>query len=261
MLDYHGFGYRPDYGFELYRNGTLVDKDAHVEWAACFSRVFHLLTGPDREYYGVYTLRCRKKFRENSGNYCTLDKPDILKMMRYMRRVCGINIHLSEDDVNYTFVFKITGKPIRHKFVLTFSRVFFEFPYTEFAKDVFKLRAQGVVNGVDYTHRNFLELFNIVSATYWDGWGTNHALWAYASAGVTTQHLRKQLQSNISRVQDVLDGKEKVQRKIKRLGEPANIEWEEDFEKRVVKYSENFQIIKNIKQNEKNLRRRARKAV
>jgi hypothetical protein len=139
--------------------------------------------------------------------------------------------------------------------------VFFEFPYTEFAKDVFKLRAQGVVNGVDYTHRNFLELFNIVSATYWDGWGTNHALWAYASAGVTTQHLRKQLQSNISRVQDVLDGKEKVQRKIKRLGEPANIEWEEDFEKRVVKYSENFQIIKNIKQNEKNLRRRARKAV
>jgi hypothetical protein len=58
-----------------------------------------------------------------------------------------------------------------------------------------------------------------------------------------------------------LDGREKVQRKIKRLGEPANIEWEEDFEKRVVKYSENFQIIKNIKQNEKNLRRRARKAV
>ena len=261
MIDYHGFGYKPDYGFELYKNGTLVDKMEKVEWAACFSYVFSLLSEVNSRYYGIYTLRCHKNFLTGSGNYCALDKPNILKMMRYMRRVLDIKIHLSEDDHIYTFVFTIVGRPIKHKFVLTFSRVFFEFPYTEFAKDVFKLRDVGIVDGVDYTHKSFLEIYNIVSATYWTGWGTNHALWAYASARISTPHLRKQLQSGLRRVQDVLEGVEKVQRKLKYLGEPEDIDWETSFTRRVCKYSENFKIIKDIKQNEKNLRRRARKAV
>ena len=134
MLNYNWFGYRPDYGFELYFGNELIDKVSKVPQAACFSRVFgSFCYGHGVEYRGKYTLRCRKKFVAESGNYCSLEKPDILKILRYMRKAFDIKITLKETDSNYIFDIDIVGKSIKHKFVLTFCIVFFEFPYNEIA--------------------------------------------------------------------------------------------------------------------------------
>jgi hypothetical protein len=262
MLDYNGFGYTPDYGYKIYRNQTLLASEDYVQYAACFSRAFGIVgqQGLDTELKGIYTLRCRKVFRSGSGNYCCLDRPSILKILRYMRRIFNMKIHFTESEDNFIFVFTIVGKPIKHKFMLTFSRVFFEFPYNEFARDVLRLRAKGVVDGVDYTHKSFLELFHLIESTYYDGWGIGHSLFPHPNLYISLHTMKTRFEEGVRRVHDVYPGDPDLIPRIKRFKSRTGVDWEDDFEDRIQRYSDNFKILKAIKY-EKSVRRRARRAV
>ena len=75
---------------------------------------------------------------------------------------------------------------------------------------------------------------------------------------------KERFQENLGRVQSVYPGDEKFYRQLKTSNKTVSIDWEKDFESRVALYSENFQIIKDLKngkKNNKNIRRRARKAI
>lgn len=258
MLNYAGFSYRPDYGFKLYRKGQLVEQRESVQHAACFARVFNWFDGHTYEdYVGIYTLRCRKEFKEHSGNYCALERPQVLKLLRYMRRVFEIPITLTEDNVNYIFNFQIEGKPIKHKFVLTFSRVFFEFPYNEMAKDV--LRLQEVKrDDVNFSKQGFLKLYHILCCSYISFWGSNHSPFLYPCEKVSTQQLRKAFQDGMPRVQDVFKGSEALADKFSKAklgGTAMNVDWDTNFEKREKTYYKQFKILKDAK----SVRRRAAK--
>jgi hypothetical protein len=258
MLNYADFSYRPDYGFKLYRKGQLVEQRESVQHAACFARVFNWFDGNTYEdYVGIYTLRCRKEFKEQSGNYCSLERPQILKLLRYMRRVFEIPITLTEDKVNYIFNFQIEGKPIKHKFVLTFSRVFFEFPYNEMAKDV--LRLQEVKrDDVNFSKQSFLKLYHILCCSYISLWGSNHSPFLYPCKKVSAQQLRKVFQNGMPRVQDIFKGSEKLANefsKAKLIGTARNVDWDANFEKREKIYYKQFKILKGVK----SVRRRAAK--
>ena len=83
MRDYNGFSYRPDYGYEIYQGGKLVHKEQKVQWAACFAEVFRQYYDRNQEVFtSTYTLRCRKKFEYQSGNFCALTKPEIRRILR-----------------------------------------------------------------------------------------------------------------------------------------------------------------------------------
>ena len=85
MRDYGGFGYRPDYGYKIFLKNKLVESRDVVRHAVCFSEVFCLFGKKEyQSYYAEYTLRCRKQFVKQSGNYCSLVKPQIYKIIRYM---------------------------------------------------------------------------------------------------------------------------------------------------------------------------------
>lgn len=263
MIDYNGFGYHPDYDYKIYRaDNTLIEKEDRVKYAACFSKVFSILGHYSSQdtFIGIYTLRCRKNFVSGSGNYCCLDKLGILKILRYMRRVFEMKIHLTESSEDFIFVFTITGKPIKHKFMLTFSRVFFEFPYNEFARDVLRLREIGVVNGVNYSHKSFLELFHLVEITYYDGWGTGHSLFQYPSAYISLHCMREKFNEGVKRVHEVYPGDPELISKLKRYKDKSDINWEIRFDSRMKRYSDNFNRLKTFKY-EKSIRRRARQAV
>lgn len=264
MLDYNGFSYSPDYGFELYRDGHLLDSDEKVRAAACFARVFNRFNHNDKktDFTGKYVLRCRKNFKAGSGNYCSLEKAQIKKLIRYMRTSFDIQITFTETDKDYVFNFTIEGKPIKHKFVLTFCRVFFEYPYNELAKDVFRIRDSGKIGDVDFTHKSFLEIYNLICATHADLWGGGHSLFLFPDLNMSIKVLKDSFETGASRVQDVYPGSEEVFEKIHRIrtGWNKNIDWEEKFDKRKRNYSANFKIIKKLKYEE-SIRRRARKAL
>ncbi len=258
-IDYYGFSYKPDYDFKLFNSeNRLVDAEDEVKYAACFSRVFKGLRGVNSIYKAVYTLRCRKKFKYQSGNYCCLNKNQIHKILRYMRDKLEIKVSFQDTENNYIFVFEVEGKPVKHKFVLTFSRVFFEFPYNEIAKETLKMRDMGVINGINFTHKNFLALFHTICVTYRDYWGWGHSLFLYPCKNITTKVMKQAFKEGKDRVQDVYAGDEQLYKKFKRISLMyKGNQWETDFENRVIKYADNFKVIKNVK----GIRRRARKVV
>lgn len=263
MRDYNNFGFRPDYGYEIYQGGKLVRKEHTVKWAACFSEVFRQYYDRNQEVFeSTYTLRCRKDFTEESGNFCVLTKPEIRKILQYMRKTFKISVYLTETDSNYVFTFKIIGKPIKHKFVLTFSRVFFEFPYNELARDVFRLRELDNFCGISVAHKSFLELFQLVSSSYTNGICNGHSLFRYPNTSLPVKKMLEVFEAGISQVQNVYEGDRELYRKLIVSGNNRRIDWDKGFKNRIERYSNNFKIIREQKQNDKkNIRRRARKAV
>lgn len=263
MKDYNSFSYRPDYGYEIRRDGKLVRKEQQVKWALCFSKIFS-------EYYcknqvvfeSTYILRCRKEFVSESGNFCALTKPEIQRILQYMRRTFKISAYFTETDNNYVFTFKVIGKPIKHKFVLTFSRVFFEFPYNELARDVFRLRELDKFCGINVAHKSFLELFQLVTSSYSTGICNGHSLFMYPSTSLSVTRLTQAFELGVVHVQDVYAGSPELYQELKQSYHSREVDWDNGFKNRIDRYSDNFKIIKKHKQNEKkNIRRRARKAV
>ena len=257
MRDYAGFGYKPDYGYKIFLKNKLIGSCDVVKYAVCFSEVFCIFgTKVYQSYYAEYTLRCRKKFVEHSGNYCSLAKAQIYKILRYMRTAFKMQVTLTEDPDNYIFLFKVEGMPIKHKWILTFSRVFFEFPYNEMARDVLYLRDKGIVKGINYTHKSFLELFHLIYFTCAEGCG--HSLWLYPSLEVPIKHLQQTFTTATKRVHSVYEGDWSYRNQLSYLRNYTRLDWDENFNARSIKYSENYKILKQLRQHEKNIRRRKR---
>lgn len=258
MRNYDDFSYKPDYGFTLIKGEKTICSEEHVIGAVCFSKVFRLIDPyPQSEYTGIYTLKCRKQFKAYSGNFCAMDKKQISHVLRYIRRTLDVKVSFRETNTDYCFVFTVVGKPIKHKFLLTFSRVFFEFPYNEFARDVFLVRESGL-NNKNVKHKSFLELFHLCQMSC-RCWGGGHSLFSYPCLDLNTQILHNAYKTGLRSVQEVYQGTSwEVQDKM-RTYSSYNHNWEEGFNIRLQRYSANFEILKNLKkQNEKNIRRRKR---
>lgn len=262
VTDYGGFSYQPDYGYEIYQDDKLLKSSEKVKYAACFAEVFNYFNAKTKDIFkGIYTLRCRKKFVKRSGNYCPLNKKEILKLVRYMREKLDVKVSFQEDKQNYIFIITVEGKPIKHKFALTFARVFFEFPYSEMAKETLRLRDVGIIDGVNFTHQNFLKVFHMVHMTYKGDWGYGHSLFVDPCRKITTRTMRQAFEEGRARVQQVYVGSERAlfYKKFNKLRlEYHGEDWESKFEKKLTKYSDNFKLMTNVK---KGIRRRAHKVV
>lgn len=255
--DYTYYSYRPDYGFELYKGDTLVDQDKQVRGAACFARVFRELErgANTTEYTGTYTVRCRKEFVKGSGNFCVVNKSEIRRILRYMRDSLEVEISMEDTPENYVFHMKVEGKPIKHKFALTFLRVFYEFPYNEWAKEAFRLRD----TIPSLKHVSFLKIYYIVIMSFQNHDHSEHSLFSNRTRDLSIDRLRKAYKEGRDRVQQVYTCRANVGYNIINCSwnDFHKFDWEEGIEKRLKTYSDNFKKLRN----EKGIRRRVRKAV
>ena len=256
MRDYGGFSYHPDYGYTLMRDGRVISEAKHVARAVCFSDVFYILRKyPKEELHGTYVLKCRKVFEKFSGNFCVLDRKQVNTVVRYIRRTLRVGVHVQEDASNFIFTFTVIGRPIKHMFLLTFSRVFFEYPYCEYAKDVFRLRESGI-GGTSVKHKNFLELFHLIHLSI-RNWGSGHSLFLGLCLDLSPEVLHKYYESDTTTVQNIYGGDWKLLDKFKTISYRDYEDWDKNYDKRLEKYSVNFEILKKLKKkNEKDIRRR-----
>lgn len=266
MRKYQGIYYSPDYGYELKQNDRLVSHSEKVEGAACFARVFNFFNGKTtQEFDGTYILKCRKKFDPRSGNFCSMSSDQVRKVLRYMRTTFEMGVGFKETDKDYVLTFKIQGKPVKHKFILTFSRVFFEYPYNEMALDIFKLRDFGPINGTNYRNKSFLDLYQLLHAVYRNYWGGGHALFCYTLREPLLKPLRKAFEEGLPRIHNIYQSDDTAYEKIKPWKNGLrDIDWDTNFKKRAACYAENFEILRNLKngnKKKKGVRRRAREVV
>lgn len=270
IRNYNYFGYRPQYSCEIYQDNVLVKIISYLSGSEpCFREVFRYFYGMSGTYKGIYKLQCNKRFRSGSGNYCSLNKTHIMKIMRYMRNSLDVNIKLTDTPDKYIFDMEIIGKPIKHKWILTFCRVFYEWPYNEMAVDVFRIREAKTLGGIDITHKSFLELYNLTISAHKYYIGQDQSLFKNLGVDLSGKELNRKFNTNNSRVQLVCDFDEsnKLYDLLEKhhSGLYENVDLDETFPQRLKLYSKNYEIIKKFKKDEqkskKGIRRRTSKVV
>lgn len=268
VKDYRWFSYRPEYSYKIYYRQKIVGQgDILYGQAFCFRQVFEFFRRRRAVYTGIYELKCRKKFKPQSGNYCSLDKTNIYKILRYMRNSLDVDVKFQETNDKYIFTFTIVGKPTKHKWILTFSRVFYEWPYNEMAVDVFRMRENKFIGDVDISHKSFLELYNLTFSAFSNYFGEQQSLFEIPHIKLDSNMLKEAFDKNIS-VQNVCFNSYGY--KLRKLLIKDNSysyetkDLDETFNNRMSIYSANFKIIKQFKQDEKkqkSIRRRTSKVI
>lgn len=244
--DYHNFHYKILYDYKIYQGEELIREFDQVNWV-CFSQAFGQLREVRETYHGIYTLYFNKKFISGSGNFCVLNKDEIFKVLRYMRKTFDIKAYFKETDEKYIIKLDITGTPVKHRFILTFSRVFYEFPYNEFAKEVFRVRNYGIVDGMTFYNKSFLEVFHLLRFIYKYYIGGGHELFNYPSKSLPSKTLTERFERGEYRVQDVYKGEYKLYNIFPRThrGNIRNRDWDKGLSRRMHLYVEYYKKLKN----------------
>jgi hypothetical protein len=131
---------------------------------ACFSDIFY------SEYNGVvqkntYEVTLYKLGdtlnKERKNNACLLDKRGIIRHLKILQSVFKFSWHLKEDgDDKYILTLTLDGDLIYHKYLLTWVRYLYEFPFNVFLLDAINLKKLP-----EFKFESIINLFNVAGAT------------------------------------------------------------------------------------------------
>lgn len=257
--NYRCFGYRITYSCDIvtekYRKQDKYEKNV------CFAHVFNYLQydyNRSKEFTGTYTIECKKEFEECSGNYCSLNTQEIKKVLQYMHNAFKIKTKLQETDSLYIITMEVYGKIPKHLFMLSFSRVFFEHPYNEIAKDVFRIKALKQIDGIDISHISFLKLYHDLGVCTDHFYGYGHSLFSRITSDLTKKELESGFNKYRNGVNDVFTT-HMTPKNLKKF-DSCKTDWDNGFPERFeTVYVKNFKILRDERQ--KDLRRRRRDRV
>lgn len=220
----------------------------------CYSEIFNYLDRcyrPSKNIEGIYTIYCKKVYTGN--NICLLAKDQIKSVLRYMRTTFQIETKLKENKECYCITFKIIGKIIKHKFVMSFSRVFYELPYTLYASEVFRLKNAERYQDVYYKNMNFLELYQLVTHAYGNitGYESNKLFpESYIALDVSVKTIQNYINRSNTTIHKCFQNS-KFQYRQEYQARPIStyytIDWDENMEIRFNNYNKLFKLIKNAK--------------
>lgn len=241
--------------------------EKHMRKAACFGEIFH------SKRNGViqrnkYTIKLYKlgdflnKKRQN--NACLTDRAGIVRHLRILKSVFKFSYNLKENEDHFILIITLHRDLIYHKYMLSWVRYLYEFPFNVFLTDAYKLK-----NKQGFKAESVINLFNLVGATsgiYQHGIDI-HAIGETNKfkALMTTKEIQKTLTDlcgGNTYINDVFpiiyhDKRNDEINKVKGLKtleeEHDNLhssdywESEEEFNKRVELYKENYKILTNYK--------------
>lgn len=236
---------------------------------ACFSTIFYS-EGNGIVQKNKYTIILYKigdwlnKKRQN--NACLMDRAGIVHHLKILQSVFKFSYHLKEKEDHFVLTITLEGDLIYHKYMLSWVRYLYEYPFNVFLEDAYKLKE---IPGFKF--ESIINLFNLVGAT--SGicqHGTRiHAIGEthWFKALMTTKEIQaklRDLKGGNTRVNDIFpvvftnkrsfgDPPNKVEN-MKTLGEDDNNlhssdywDSEEEFNKRLEFYKENYKILKDYK--------------
>lgn len=222
---------------------------------ACFSTVFYSERNGIKQK-NIYTVKLYKmgdflnKKRQN--NACLTDRAGVVHHLKVLQSVFKFAYRLKEHDDHFLLKITLDGDLIYHKYMLTWVRYLYEYPFNVFLADAIKLKQLP-----RFRFESIINLFNIVGATSgirMHGTGI-HAIGETADFKelLTTKQIQerlKALEGGNRRINDIFKYLDYDKNMIY-LGDPEELkcseywESEEEFKKRVHFYQENYKNIKN----------------
>lgn len=236
---------------------------------ACFSTIFY------SEDNGIvqknkYTIKLYKigdwlnKKRQN--NACLTDRAGIIHHLKILQSVFKFSYHLKENEDHFVLTMTLDGDLIYHKYMLSWVRYLYEYPFNVFLADACKLKK---IDGFKF--ESIINLFNLVGATsgiYQHGTGI-HAIGetAWFKALMTTKEIQaklKELEGGNKRVNDIfpilhangewgapdkneIEGVETLKEEDNNLHSSDYWSSEEEFNKRLKLYKKNYKILTDYK--------------
>jgi len=176
-------------------------KPIEMSKRACFNAQFDRWGNWDNKLKVQYTIRL---FRDSDyvkdddyNNYCILSKQEVLDHMEYINK----NVHeidYSVDDTSdsiYDLSVTIDGNRTQHKFILTWVRHLYEFPFTMFLIDSLKLKNQ-VPEFEDQSLFNLCQLVGTAYSTRYHWYRTDQCLCLPRKQFMTFDEIKKGLDNS-----------------------------------------------------------------
>lgn len=218
---------------------------------ACFSAIFQ---GP-RMQHNEYVLELYfNKSVDNDDNNCLLTTEELVQYINEVKKIKSFEHTLEKHDNKFVIKFKLSGPIIYHKFILTWLRYAYEFPYNVVIKETFKVKQ---INGFKRT--SIFNLFNVISASIdYDKHGTDiHCIGHFDDFREIVKYedlkkkLHKEAKDRWSRLNDLLKVYDKNKFKLveddhRNYYNSDYWNQEEEFKKRVKVYKFNLKNLKNI---------------
>lgn len=235
---------------------------------ACFSTIFYS-EGNGIVQKNKYTIKLYKigdwlnKKRQN--NACLTDRAGIVHHLKILQSVFKFSYHLKEKEDHFILTMTLEGDLIYHKYMLSWVRYLYEYPFNVFLADACKLRGNP-----EFKFESIINLFNLVGATsgiIQHGTGI-HAIGetGWFKALMTTKEIQarlKELEGGHKHINDIfpvlhanggrgapkdkLEGIETLEEDDNNLHSSDYWESEEEFSKRLELYKKNYKILKDNK--------------
>ncbi len=133
--------------------------------AICFSEVFNSRFN-DKIISNTYQIKmfkpCAKQLEQNHANCCYLSKSDLITYLKsckiwHSNKAKQHQIKLDDHKDYYLVTVNVTDYQTVHRFILTYLRFAYEFPFSLYLYEAFKIRESGKFN-----NEYILNLFHLV---------------------------------------------------------------------------------------------------
>lgn len=239
----------------------------NLSQCACFQTIFW------SENNGIvqknkYTIKLYKigdwLNKKKQNNACLTDRIGIVHHLKILKSVFKFSYHLKEKEDHFILTITLEGDLIYHKYMLSWVRYLYEYPFNVFLADAYKLKKIP-----EFKFESIINLFNLVGAT--SGicqHGTDiHAIGetTWFKALMTTKEIKdklKELKGGYKRINDifpvlytnrngeahnVIKGVEIIEEKNHNLHSSDYWASEKEFNKRLELYKKNYKILTNYK--------------
>lgn len=156
MADFKFLNYHTEYEV----HGTSNKKMAPE---ACFAHVFQ---GPKymENVYKILIYRGLNQAKKGEDNNCFLNKNQLFHHISILKKLYGFSFNIEEKVTKkllpyFELNLVIKGHNLIHRFILTWVRYAYEFPYNLYILDVYRLKKEEI-----FKHVNAINLFNLVSS-------------------------------------------------------------------------------------------------
>lgn len=237
------------YGYHV-RFGHSVKKqdDYRIIEEVCFGTLFNSYC--KSKYYRIFILKDDADLKKYHSNYCFFDKKQIKNHLKQIPKFCFMKFDVKDaeykGDPAYQIDFYIdSDKRIIHKYVLTWIRSLFEWPFY-----LYLTHAQELHKLPEFKFESVVNLFNVVANSHKKVFNTNIHTFGVDLLPFT----KKQLKENIEHVNRVNNVFNHAVLDIPQCQLPNTFEeiTPELFEANKDKYIEAYHIIKNYAKNHNN---------
>lgn len=248
--------------------GSEGNTQKNLRKDACFSTIFYS-EGNGIVQKNTYTIKLYKigdwlnKKRQN--NACLTDRAGIVHHLKILQSVFKFSYHLKENEDHFVLTMTLEGDLIYHKYMLSWVRYLYEYPFNVFLADAYKLKG---IPGFKF--ESIISLFNLVGATSGirqHGTGI-HAIGetGWFKALMTTKEIQarlKELEGGHKQINDifpvlhtnggwgapddVIEGVETLEEEDNNLHSSDYWDSEEEFNKRLELYKKNYKILTDYK--------------